>query len=855
MALFSDLANAALAKSLPAVDKWLRARLGSETHIASATVEGSRVVLSRVRLPLGPRIRLEIDRATIAVVAKTLKSPHLYVVSAAGRIVVGGGGHELTARIELAEGHDRADTWLAGSVAVDDAGGDGEDRLAGELDVELSTTRWRIRGELSDKKSKHRVEADGPLGPRAEAPVSHLRVDVRDAPIGMILEHAAAWLDVEPPPLAIAEGARATGELRFRGGKLSSKTTWRDVAVGAVALSTPLEVEAELVIVPEARMAHGEVSLGTARSTVEVTAIRHARGKLESARLEGEIAFADVLETGVLAGPWRPTARGGARVSLVLGDGPRLTGEASAERVELDTPNRLGAPPLAFTEVRCDLELDRERLTLTSLSAEGYGTRFEGQAEHAFGGAAERPLAVIGFVDANVELVRALASLGDAIRLDVAQDAVRPLGTRWVAPDLRLSGRVSVEATREIRGELALETRESALIIPLTVAAAASFGEALLDGTQIRGRLATRDAVGLGMFDGPIMPRPEGSFNVSARVLGPVGKPRVEARIDSPACRVNLWGLIDLPLSEVAAEVLLDQEAIVWKEGRAKLFSGEATAEGVLGFTDAFRGIDSVMSCDGVVIGELALPSGPVSAHVDGLLRGRLHVRRLDGGAITGEAAAHLSEPTYPMVRHAHRQLADVGLPPPPPHGTTPLTCTLTLTDAHATVSDLEAAIEGTAVRGAGRVGYDGSLHGEATARLRGAYLKKSPLFVIPASISGGITVPVHVRGTLAQPTLSADVAAALRDKLGTAEISSALSGAFDGLRVAADGAVGALDSLLSGIGAKAAPAAHDHQLEAVVERCMTGDPHTEELIDRLIDAGVTSDDIVRILERRRMRF
>ena len=46
-----------------------------------------------------------------------------------------------------------------------------------------------------------------------------------------------------------------------------------------------------------------------------------------------------------------------------------------------------------------------------------------------------------------------------------------------------------------------------------------------------------------------------------------------------------------------------------------------------------------------------------------------------------------------------------------------------------------------------------------------------------------------------------------------------------------------------------------DAELDALVDRIMKNDPDTERLIDALLDAGVTSDDIVRVLERRRMRF
>ncbi|HIE21047.1 MAG TPA: hypothetical protein EYP73_00430, partial [Acidimicrobiia bacterium] len=50
----------------------------------------------------------------------------------------------------------------------------------------------------------------------------------------------------------------------------------------------------------------------------------------------------------------------------------------------------------------------------------------------------------------------------------------------------------------------------------------------------------------------------------------------------------------------------------------------------------------------------------------------------------------------------------------------------------------------------------------------------KSPLFVIPAAIGGGITVPIELGGSLAKPTFEADVGSALRAKLHTREITDA---------------------------------------------------------------------------------
>ena len=198
----------------------------------------------------------------------------------------------------------------------------------------------------------------------------------------------------------------------------------------------------------------------------------------------------------------------------------------------------------------------------------------------------------------------------------------------------------------------------------------------------------------------------------------------------------------------------------------------------------------------------------------------------------------------------------------------------LVFSDSATEITKLAAAVDGITLRAGGRIGHDGKLDGAASARLRGSYLRKSPLLSVPAAIGGGITVPVYIRGTLAQPELNADVAAALREKLGTERMASSMNSAFDGFRNVVDGvadgaanafgeAANALDDLLGTRGGdrrrdtpvapqSARPPDEDHELEALVDRCMRGGPDTDELIDRLLDAGVTTDDIARILEKRR---
>ena len=402
-----------------------------------------------------------------------------------------------------------------------------------------------------------------------------------------------------------------------------------------------------------------------------------------------------------------------------------------------------------------------------------------------------------------------------------------------------MSGQVSVAQDHEIRAEIAAESEGTALMIPVTVAA----NTEELKGTQVRGRIATRHALGLGFLDGPLELKPSGTWNVAADIGGTLAEPSTKARVDSAECEVRAFGLLDLTLSDLQAQVYVDGEAVVWKAARCRAYGGHAETEGVLSTTDAFSGMDASLTCNDVEVGELVLPGVQISELLTGALTASAQFRKLSSGAISGSSTVLLEAPTYPAIEHARAQLEDVSLPVPSPRGVGPLRCRVGFEDELVTISELEAGVDGITLHGGGKVMYTGALDGGASARLSSAYLKRSPLFVIPATLAGGLAVPIHVGGHLQRPRITTNVGKALRDKLGMREITGAVTSALDGLR----------DAFATATRTSAEP--DDTELEALVDRCMEGGPNTDELIDRLIDAGVTSDQIVRILEKRRMRF
>jgi hypothetical protein len=67
--LWDSLANALLDLGLPTIRIWLRDRLGDAADVALVTTEGALVHLDGVRVPIGGRGLLVLDRATAKVSA------------------------------------------------------------------------------------------------------------------------------------------------------------------------------------------------------------------------------------------------------------------------------------------------------------------------------------------------------------------------------------------------------------------------------------------------------------------------------------------------------------------------------------------------------------------------------------------------------------------------------------------------------------------------------------------------------------------------------------------------------------------------------------------------------------------
>lgn len=85
--LFSSLANVVLDLGLPTIRSWLRDRLGPEADVSEVKTDGSAVTLEGVRIPLGPRGLIVLDRATAIITSLNDDGPALRLHSFEGVLV------------------------------------------------------------------------------------------------------------------------------------------------------------------------------------------------------------------------------------------------------------------------------------------------------------------------------------------------------------------------------------------------------------------------------------------------------------------------------------------------------------------------------------------------------------------------------------------------------------------------------------------------------------------------------------------------------------------------------------------------------------------------------------------------
>jgi hypothetical protein len=606
-----------------------------------------------------------------------------------------------------------------------------------------------------------------------------------------------------------------------------------DASIGAARLDAGYRLHLDDVRLPMGSMVRLEATTVTVRGAT-AAALRGA----EALTVESILGVLVIGHETCVRGPVHYKA-GAVRPGFFL-DGTLEARGASWTHPRLAA---IGAPPGfvldgAIEVSPTDWKLSRARV----VSAPG-GT-LEGELSGKIGPDAPA-LRFAGRVE-NLEasLVAHLASLlGTDLLLAVARAEHAALPGLRIPKDLRVSGELGIEpdGAKRFQGTFASATSSVAVL-------ARSGPDQSLASSTVAGTLSFEDADTCRLFASQMRPRRTGAMALDARLEGTWTRPVLDGIARSPAVEIGWEPQEDfpvLPFRDAVARVRLDRDRLVWSELAAKGFSGELSGEGSLDFRETPVRHESRLACRGLSLAEIPTRADGGRA-LDGVLHAsasgevRLTGRGGDMAALAGDGSLVLDAPEYLFLREAGATLETYGLPPPPVSGRGPLRAGLVFTEGRIELVDLAGRVEGISFAGKVSTTWEGRLAGRLLVQLERSYLTRSLLLALPAAVTGDAALPIEISGRLGYPIYTADLVGAVGSMLRKNPIRSVVSGVMDGLW-----------SVL-----EPEKVRQGSDMDRLFDRILAGAPGAEEDLDRLIDTGISPEEVERLLAdyRRRKR-
>lgn len=715
-------------------------------------------------LPEGSRLdELRIDGPTVTVGGLRLPAGPLVVVVEQARAHVSALGFLRGAGVTLGDAHGtiEVDHETRGAFRFTSSGGE-RAWATGTLVVTFGALRAEARVDVADGRAvleSLRLVGDGGTALSG-------RLELRGAQLEGSLAGAAALVDAlaatrAPSPLGLdPTGVTAHVELGVAG------TSEAPVVTASLrAASVPLRRPGHKRFVPYA----------IARD-VTATAGIHPRSRTFSAECELCLPGASRLRTSATRGADGSTVSrlrierlGPAAVRPLLAlfgvDGlGHARGEVSGELV-------FRAPPQGPATVEGDLAAPELGLTLGDLELP-----IEGCAATLSGSARRPRLVVTGTFEGGALTL----TKGDDGRLDVALRNARASALV----------RLSHAGPERARAALAGQGRDAALYLPeeLTVdldlcpAKGATDARVTISGPGTH--LVTTIAVRGGRHTGS---RAEGRISLAhaAVVLDAERRLPAGARVQGGAIALDLALEGDLTSTRALGTIHVDPTVITLGERTMALGAARSRLHVTRSFValhdakvEIGEGHVALAGC--AFLGKTPHARLSVSASrvaVDALtlltdapLRGAVSLygdASLRDGAVLAWANARVDAPSYPALPRATERLGKLGLPPLATEGDGPLEIVCGLEGGVVTVPRLRFTVPGLRVGARGRATLRGEeLRATATVCAEPAWLARSRLLSIPATLAGTIEVPVTVEGSVSRPDAKSPVLAALLSSL-----------------------------------------------------------------------------------------
>jgi hypothetical protein len=634
---------------LPTIRQWLRDRVGLAADVAHVTTDGSFVHLDGVRIPIGPRGLLVLDRASAAITAPSRRGsrsalgraglPELRLHAFTGVLGFGDSTHGFRADVSFAASPEPEEAaWIWGELAIKSASWAAREEsptskpMNGHARLFVSSREWRLDGGRLDGELFRGHFAGSGTFEGAEG-------------VGERGESTEPEAPLVPPALSVVALSLAHGRVGPFLDALSG-LTGKEIAVPSFI---PLDAELDGDLswsLDEGGRAELRVASESIRATVRGAIGR--TGKELTGLLDAHVRPALLLRRSGIPPEALPRDDDTVRVELDVGGELRhLTVKGTLRAPEIGF--RLGrarfVPAVTLHSLESEVFLKDDRAVLHAVAGARAGKVTLDVDAHLFEGfrASSFPhsRAPLG------ALVRKPASVRGTLRADALEaaflrDVLRTLGAKLTLPD-DLVGTVDVAlapadagSRHVVSGTATLSTASSKLVLDVPAEGR----------TRITGGVTARDLVATGLFNGAVVPV-EGDVVVALDLVTAAGGIGLRGTAASSRLALGIRDRPELPpyvFEEATANVAIEAGALTHDELRFRAHGGRFAGKGTIPFA---RDPASVLL-------DLELQEGGAEV-VEALARiakaDRVHVR------IAGDGARPADERWVPRALTGHGRL------------------------------------------------------------------------------------------------------------------------------------------------------------------------------------------------------
>lgn len=595
---FSSLANALIDLGLPTIRQWLRDRLGPLADVSQVTSEGSLVHLDGVRIPIGPRGLVVLDRATAVITALGRTGlPEMRLHAFHGELVFGvaPSDGEPTFRAELSFGaasDPEEAAWIWGELSIPRAAwtaGEGSppmNPMHGKARLYVSSREWRLdHGRLDGEIVRAHFAGSGVFegdDGAERADPAHMRPE---APRGESPKHES----VAPAMKPLVPRALSSATLKLEHARVGPFVDAASALVGkAIAIPSFVPQDAQLDgDLAWALDAGGRADLRIASDVITA----HVRGAISptGASIDGAVdatvKLAELLKK--LQAPPATLPRDEDVVSVTLAVGgalraPEIRGTAFAPELGFRLGRARFVPPVFLRSLHAEVFVKDDRAVLRAEAMlRGSKAHVDVDANVPRWSSAETPDPRPSGVSSMRGTLRA-----NAIEPAFLRDLVATLGTKILVPNALTADVDVVLEPSDPRADPARAPLLSGAVTLHTAASKLTLSRAKDGAMRAFGRVTAADVLETGVFASAGLYPSEGDLEVSLDVdRDEAGAFSLRGGASSKKLALTLRTEHEIPpwvLEDATVDVTLDERAFVYRSLRFAAYGGSFAGFGTI---------------------------------------------------------------------------------------------------------------------------------------------------------------------------------------------------------------------------------------------------------------------------------